>query len=98
MRIAVAIAVAAVSLVLSPPAGAQAKDPFRPPPGVGVADQPETAPGGPAGGVGGEVPPPHPSGGGLPRTGLDYSVPVLLALVLMAGGASLRLIVAASAR
>lgn len=90
-RIPVVLAVVAISFTLAVPANAQAKDPFRPPPGAGAVDQPGTDPGGPSGGTSGGAPPAQPPGGGLPRTGLDYSLPVLLALGLMAAGASMRL-------
>lgn len=90
VKIAVIIGTAlVVALLVAGPAGAQGKDPFRPP--VGAGDSGTTAGGGaPAGGQA-VVPPEPQTGGGLPRTGLDYSFPILASLALIAAGASLRL-------
>jgi hypothetical protein len=83
--------VAAVLVLLAIPVAAQAKDPFRPPPGIDTLGGSGSAPGAPAGGQGGggsQIEPPRDD---LPRTGLDYSVPVLAALGFLVGGSSLRL-------
>jgi len=72
-------------------ASAQAKDPFRPVPGAestgaGGGGGTTTVGGLGTGSVTGSQP-----GGGLPRTGQDYSIPVLAAAALIAAGASMRL-------
>lgn len=90
-RIAAVLGVWLVMLILALPAAGQAKDPFRPPPGAGTLGGGTTAPGLPAGEVPGQLPPDEPPGNGLPRTGLDYSLPMLAAMGLIAAGASMRL-------
>jgi hypothetical protein len=93
VKVASIIGLALIGAVtLGGPAAAQGKDPFRPPAGTG-----ESGTGGTTGvaqpGVGIPVEPTEPRmDGGLPRTGLDYSLPVLLAFALMAAGASLRVV------
>jgi hypothetical protein len=92
MKVAGIIATAlVVALLVAGPAAAQGKDPFRPPAGAGGSGT--TGGGGAAPpGNGQVVVPPEPqTGGGLPRTGLDYSVPILASLALIAAGASMRL-------
>lgn len=90
-RIAPVIGVWLILRMLSLPAAGLANDPFRPPPGAGTAGGGTTGPGAPVGGVRGEVPQADPPGNGLPRTGLDYSLPMLAAMGLIAAGASMRM-------
>ena len=83
-------AVLIAALFVAGPVEAQGKDPFRPPAGAG--DSGSTAGGGGASAGGSAVVPSEPqTGGGLPRTGLDYSLPIIAAFALVAAGASMRL-------
>jgi hypothetical protein len=90
-KIAASLGVWLILLMLALPAAGQAKDPFRPPPGAGTIGGGTTGPGAPVGEVPGEDPQAEPPGNGLPRTGLDYSLPMLAAMGLIAAGASMRL-------
>jgi hypothetical protein len=92
MRAAAIARVALVSvLLLAGPAHAQGKDPFQPPASSAVSGASGGGNGSPAG-SGSSVTPEQPATSGrLPRTGLDYSLPVLAAGVLIALGASMRL-------
>jgi hypothetical protein len=84
-----------VALLVAGPAAAQGKDPFMPPAGSGGPGA-TAGTGGTTGGGAPVVAPPEPRAGeNLPRTGLDLSVPVLAAWVLIAAGASMRLTTAA---
>lgn len=87
----VGLTLIAALLLLGGPAAAQGKDPFRPPVGSGVSGAGGGTGGAPTGGVP-AVPRQPRTDGGLPRTGLDYSIPVLLAVALLAAGASMRVV------
>jgi len=77
-----------VMVLLAAPASAQAKDPFRPPPGASST----TSSGGTGTGATAPVgPQPPPATGSLPRTGEDFSVLFMAAVALIAAGSSLRL-------
>lgn len=73
-------------------AGAEGKDPFRPPPGASSGQTGGVAPGAtsPAvsAGSGGSA---STAGGNLPRTGSDLAIQALAAAVLLAVGGALRL-------
>jgi opacity protein-like surface antigen len=91
MRVAATVGAALIATVLvAGPVAAQGKDPFRPPAPSGTSG---TIDGGTAGsgGMGSTIGPQPPAAGGLPRTGLDYSLPVLAAGALIAMGISMRM-------
>jgi len=89
-RFAGSVLLLLVLVVLAAPAYGQGKDPFRPVSGAGGVTQGSAPGGGSAGGgsQGGGVEPP--TGGGLPRTGLDLELPIVAAAALIAVGGSLR--------